>query len=619
VLTGGGDDSASAYEGGGVVWAAPQTVNKITFMNGSFNSSTYDGVFDNHFSLQTTADGTTWSSVSGWSLTPAYQYNLAAAAGATYTFTGPALSIRGFRVVGQVHSLSGSDSWYDDATEIQAFYAGNTSGSASSLTISTSSTTTTAGTAFNVTVTATTASGATATGYVGTVHFTSSDGQAGLPVDYTFTAADAGVRKFSVTLKTAGSQSITATDTIISGITGTQPGITVNPAVASTLIVSGFASPIPAGTAANLTVTAKDPYGNVATGYQGTVHFTSSDAGAVLPANYTFVAMDAGLHTFSVTLITAGTQSITASDTVSGITGSLAGISVTAVNHVWQQASAADFNAGVYSGTGLANPQSGGLQLAPTFADNFAGTQLSSSWTASGKASVSAGVLSLTGGSIYSVQSAGSSGVEAYIQFGQASGQQFGLASTQNGKSGSWALFTTYNTSHTLYARLNTQIANLEPLPSGFHDYVVQPISGGYQFYVDGILLKTLFGAMSSGTVLQIALTSLRSAPLQAEWVRLLSYPSSGTFASAVFDAGRVASWGTASWTSTMLAGTVLTIQTRSGNTATPDSSWSGWTAVSNGGQVASPQGRYLQYLVTMTTTNASVTPVLFSLDFNWS
>ena len=38
-----------------------------------------------------------------------------------------------------------------------------------------------------------------------------------------------------------------------------------------------------------MTVTAVDAYGNVATGYTGTVHFTSSDGQAVLPANYTFI------------------------------------------------------------------------------------------------------------------------------------------------------------------------------------------------------------------------------------------------------------------------------------------------------------------------------------------
>src|SRR5262249_2443285 len=73
----------------------------------------------------------------------------------------------------------------------------------------------------------------------------------------------------------------------------------------------------------NVTVTAYDAYGNIATGYRGTVHFTSTDSQAVLPANYTYAAADAGAHTFSVTLSTPGSQSITATDTTtSSITGS---------------------------------------------------------------------------------------------------------------------------------------------------------------------------------------------------------------------------------------------------------------------------------------------------------
>src|SRR4029077_5847625 len=132
---------------------------------------------------------------------------------------------------------------------------------------------------------------------------------------------------FSATLKTAGSQSLTAADTANGAITGNQSGITVNSAAASTLVVSGFPSPITAGTAGGFTVTAKDPYGNVVISYTGTIHFTSSDSQAVLPADYSFSAGDARAHTFSATLKTAGSQSITATDTVSGsVSGSQSGI-----------------------------------------------------------------------------------------------------------------------------------------------------------------------------------------------------------------------------------------------------------------------------------------------------
>jgi ELWxxDGT repeat protein len=174
----------------------------------------------------------------------------------------------------------------------------------------------TAGAAGNITITAKYADGSTNSGYRGTVHFTSSDPQAVLPADYTFTAADVGVHTFSATLKTAGSQSINVSDTQAFGATGTQWVTTVNPAAAGRFTVAGFPTPITAGTAGSLTLTAWDAYGNRATGYTGTVRFTSSDSKAVLPGNYTFTAADAGAHSFSATLKTAGTQSVIATDTV---------------------------------------------------------------------------------------------------------------------------------------------------------------------------------------------------------------------------------------------------------------------------------------------------------------
>ena len=61
----------------------------------------------------------------------------------------------------------------------------------------------------------------------------------------------------------------------------------------------------------------------MATGYTGTVSLVSSDPLAVLPSGYTFTAADAGSHGFAVELDTAGTQSITATDTANtNLTGS---------------------------------------------------------------------------------------------------------------------------------------------------------------------------------------------------------------------------------------------------------------------------------------------------------
>jgi hypothetical protein len=180
----------------------------------------------------------------------------------------------------------------------------------------------TAGSAHTFTVTARDAFGNVATGYTGTVHFISSDGQGALPEKYTFTVGDAGVHTFSATLRTAGAQSLTVADTLTAAITGTQSGIVISAAAATHFRISAPAS-VMAGTAFSITVTAVDAFGNVAIGYRGRVHFTSSDKHAVLPSNYTFVSGDNGVRTFTVTLRSGGTRSVTATDATDGsITGS---------------------------------------------------------------------------------------------------------------------------------------------------------------------------------------------------------------------------------------------------------------------------------------------------------
>jgi outer membrane protein assembly factor BamB len=178
-----------------------------------------------------------------------------------------------------------------------------------------------AGTAQTATVTLRDSYGNLATGYQGNVHFTSSDAQATLPADYTFVAGDAGTHTFPVTLKTAGSQSVTAANYTAGSLTGSQT-VTITAAAASRLELSGLVN-AKSGTSQTAKVNLFDSFGNPATGYRGTVHFTSSDSQATLPANYTFTSADAGAHSFAVTLKTAGSQSATATDTAnSSITGS---------------------------------------------------------------------------------------------------------------------------------------------------------------------------------------------------------------------------------------------------------------------------------------------------------
>lgn len=97
----------------------------------------------------------------------------------------------------------------------------------------------------------------------------------------------------------------------------------------TSLLVTGYPNPTSVGASHSFTVTAKTACGNTSVGYMGTIHFSSSDTAASLPADYMFTPADSGSHTFTATFNTGGTQSLTATDTTtSSITGTQSGIVV---------------------------------------------------------------------------------------------------------------------------------------------------------------------------------------------------------------------------------------------------------------------------------------------------
>ncbi len=177
-----------------------------------------------------------------------------------------------------------------------------------------------AGDSLPLTVTAVDAYGNTATDYQGTVTFSSSDPQAQLPADYTFTGDDQGSHTFAVTLTTAGDQTVTAADTQDATLTQTSDPITVAPADAAAFQISAPASAT-VGMPFDVTVTVTDAYGNTVPDYAGTVHWSATNPGDLLPADYTFTGDDQGSHTFAgqFRLHVAGDDTLTATDLNSGV------------------------------------------------------------------------------------------------------------------------------------------------------------------------------------------------------------------------------------------------------------------------------------------------------------
>jgi hypothetical protein len=137
-----------------------------------------------------------------------------------------------------------------------------------------------AGSPLSVTVSAFTANATADISYGGTLHFTSTDAQAVLPADYTFVPSDAGTHVFSLTMKTSGSQSVTATDTANSALHATQT-VVESPAAAMVAARAGSGQTAIEGVAFATALAAKvsDAFGNVVPGTIVVFSAPSSGAG----------------------------------------------------------------------------------------------------------------------------------------------------------------------------------------------------------------------------------------------------------------------------------------------------------------------------------------------------
>jgi hypothetical protein len=183
--------------------------------------------------------------------------------------------------------------------------------------------TATAGTSFSVTVTAEDDFNNTATSYSGTADLTSTD----LGFSHSPITLSSGTYTFSATLYKAGNQTITATDPANALIWGSSSTIDVSAGALTHFVITGTPSSVSPGTFFSFTVTAEDAYGNMVTGFSGSVNFTSTDSSAMLPP---FGSLSSGVGTFSAQLYTPGIQYITVIDSAdSSITGTSSGIDVT--------------------------------------------------------------------------------------------------------------------------------------------------------------------------------------------------------------------------------------------------------------------------------------------------
>ncbi|MDH5682889.1 MAG: T9SS type A sorting domain-containing protein [candidate division WOR-3 bacterium] len=90
-------------------------------------------------------------------------------------------------------------------------------------------------------------------------------------------------------------------------------------------------------------------------------------------------------------------------------------------------------------------------------------------------------------------------------------------------------------------------------------------------------------------------------------------------YISSVFDAGFVATWKKAFWSGYQPTGAQIQMFLRSGNTSSPDSTWTPWIEVTNGRPIPqSLRARYLQYMAKLGYTNPSYLPALDSVKVSY-
>jgi hypothetical protein len=256
----------------------------------------------------------------------------------------------------------------------------------------------------------------------------------------------------------------------------------------------------------------------------------------------------------------------------------------------------------------------------PTIAAEFDGSSLPSGWTStlwsggSGGSAVSGGRVVVNGALLRTTALSGpGSSVEFVATFGAATHQHGGFGVDLSGTS-RWAMFSTMGTTDTLYARTNNNGTFTDtPLGSGLvgsaHTYRIDWLADRVVFLVDGSVRHTQNVAITGGMGTVVSDYAAGGASVTVDSVRMAAATRTGTFTSRVLDAGSTADWRALDVAAGTPAGTSIVIQVRTGGTATPDGTWTGFTTAGAGTDIPG-SSRYIQYRATFTGTT-DLSPIL--------
>ncbi|MEW6154366.1 MAG: hypothetical protein AB1673_10325 [Actinomycetota bacterium] len=282
---------------------------------------------------------------------------------------------------------------------------------------------------------------------------------------------------------------------------------------------------------------------------------------------------------------------------------------------------AGEVGGGAYLSSTAGQPE---LVLAPTVAAELTGAALANDWFTEpwkegGTVEFGEGGATLDGATLGNWGLYGSErSLEFVATFAKRPHQHVGFGT--DFRSVPWVTFST-KFGHGLYARSNFLIPEDVRLPTSLlghpHRFRIDWNVLDVDFWVDDRLVAHQLVPMVGYMRPLAGNGSLGGTPLRVEWMRMSPYARLGTFTSRVLDAGRPVTWTSCEIEADLPSPTAVTAEVRAGESPAPDqaSTWSAWAPVTG----PSPEGRYAQYRLTLTTTNPSRTPVVRSVSLRYS
>ncbi len=184
-------------------------------------------------------------------------------------------------------------------------------------------------------------------------------------------------------------------------------------------------------------------------------------------------------------------------------------------------------------------------------------------------------------------------------------------------------LFSTYLGNGDLYARVNNsgseQNLDLGPIPTGMNRYRIEwtadvaiPGNDLITFYINASQVAQFSVASSGATNFYLYLSNNGAGTLNVDYAQAApTYQAAGIYTSCPFDAGTGSAWQTLSWDVTQSISTTLSVKTRT----SPDGiNWKAWSDITNSGDTIQQPDRWMQYQLTLGTSNDNETPLVNSV-----